>query len=334
MSIIPGGFINSRTAPRAIIAESGGGENPTATPDFSLLLNAEVNMTGNLTVTGTIGLGNEVGQRYYTTNGYTLTVLGTTGFRERGGVAAVEYVNRGSAETPDIQIVDLYALDAVTIQGGGSEAASPTINFLNNDVATITLAANLTVTSVINLATGRVGKRRFNLNGFSLVILGVTIGERSGIASVNFINWGTTGSPDIEIVDNYGANPTGEVSKSFTWTSSQILSGFTTPQEILPAPGSNKAYRITHYDVMIKTYGGTPYATQTNMTMGYNTSTNFTGSINVLGSTDVFHRNYIPTNTSLVIANQAIKVFCPTSNPTAGNSDIDIILWYILIDMP
>lgn len=331
--LIQGGGVIRRTAPRSIISETGGAQSPLVSPDFSSQLNITVALSANLVVTGTTGLGNETGYIYYTVNGHSLTVLGKTGFILRSGVAGVSITNRGSEISPDYEVTDLYAIDSLGITGGGSESPSTTLD-CSVDVATITLSANLTITSVINISTGAAVKRKFILNGFILVILGITItANADDEASVSFQNWGTYASPDIEVIDNYGGSGTGELMKSFQWTSAQILQAFTTPTEILPVPPSGKAYRVTHYDFMLKSYGGVAYTTNLGFWIGESSGSNFSGTIsNMLGSAAGVHRAYYPTS-GYVITNTAIKVGVNVGNPVAGNSDFYIYIWYILVDL-
>lgn len=110
--------------------------------------------------------------------------------------------------------------------------------------------------------------------------------------------------------------------------SAEVLTLFTTPKPFgITVP---TGYYVQPLSAQLKaTYGGTPYATNIALEVGFNgVKTIFNGALNF--NTNVFQNlEFEPSGT--VIDNADVEVSVNVGNPTAGNSNITVYLTYILI---
>lgn len=124
-----------------------------------------------------------------------------------------------------------------------------------------------------------------------------------------------------------------------TIPTADVLTLNATPITIVAAPGVGKYIEIVSGSAIIETYGGSPYATNTNLALLVDTATFRAGiSSNILTST-VARTVYITKDTggsstdTQLIVNKALKVTVLTGNPTnAGTgSDIKIKVLYRIV---
>ena len=128
---------------------------------------------------------------------------------------------------------------------------------------------------------------------------------------------------------------------SITLTSAQILAIGTTPITIITAPGANKSiwvknafcrinYNTTTYsasDLILRTNGSTAgnYVAIENLIVS-STTTRFSKFLIQEDALSLANDNYILDNAALVVTNTT------GSNPTTGNSTIDILVEYQVLD--
>lgn len=125
-----------------------------------------------------------------------------------------------------------------------------------------------------------------------------------------------------------------------TITSAQVLQLNSTPIEIVPAPGAGKAIDIISATAKL-TYNSIPYATNT-VLMVLNTSStqqqlSLAGASPFLASSSSKIGKFFGTNfgntLNQIVENEAIVVSVATGNPTAGDSDIVVYVYYHILDL-
>lgn len=123
-----------------------------------------------------------------------------------------------------------------------------------------------------------------------------------------------------------------------TLTSAEILSLHTTPIEIIPAQGAGTFISVL-YVLYSMTYNTTPYATDTTLRIVYNDNPIYTtiASNGILAySQNQLTRLYagnINTGGAISIINSAVMAYAPISNPTAGDSDVTVNVFYSVITL-
>jgi hypothetical protein len=125
---------------------------------------------------------------------------------------------------------------------------------------------------------------------------------------------------------------------SITLTSAQILALNTTPITIVAAPGANKAIIVKNAWARIN-YNTTTYTT-VDLLLWVAGADNFQAANygEIVASTvtriqgfSVTPNNYSLTNDKIIVENAALQVRA-TANPTTGNSTIDILVEYQVLD--
>jgi hypothetical protein len=121
-------------------------------------------------------------------------------------------------------------------------------------------------------------------------------------------------------------------SKTVKLTTAQVLTLNTTPVPFgITVPVGYYAQLLSAQ--MKATYGGTPYATNVTLEIGF-PSVKAIFSDNVLGfNSNVFFNMDFESSGQQVSATDVV-VSVNAGNPTAGNSDITVIITYILIPTP
>jgi len=131
---------------------------------------------------------------------------------------------------------------------------------------------------------------------------------------------------------------TPELSASVSIPTADVLTLFATPVEIVANPGVNFAIVLSRWTAKM-IFATTAYATNTTLRVG-----NF-GAGSVQGSnatflaaappagTDIHHLCDLVTNATgtQIVQNQPLNVSVATGDPTAGDSDITITVWYRII---
>jgi hypothetical protein len=127
-------------------------------------------------------------------------------------------------------------------------------------------------------------------------------------------------------------------SASLSITTAQVLQLNSTPLEIVAAPGAGKYIEVVSASALIETYGGTPYATNTDLQLINPTAGEYQALIqDILKSTTprirFFSQSGATGSTTLtsIIPNTALQVNVASGNPTAGNSDIKIKVLYRIV---
>lgn len=115
-----------------------------------------------------------------------------------------------------------------------------------------------------------------------------------------------------------------------TIPTASVLTANATPVELIAAPGAGKAIVLME-TVMSIDFNSAAYATNTNVLIRRNTSTIFTVGGFLNASADAV--NYQPGVAGAAALNQNINFQVDAGNPTAGNSDVKIKVWYRIIDV-
>ena len=124
--------------------------------------------------------------------------------------------------------------------------------------------------------------------------------------------------------------------KRLVLTSAQILASFATPIEIVETPGVGKI--LTPILLIAKTnYGTITYATNTTMTLRWNSVTATLDNISLARTEDYIEieNEYGGGLASAEgnVANQNLTLKTATGNPTAGDGTMTIYLWYIILTL-
>lgn len=114
-----------------------------------------------------------------------------------------------------------------------------------------------------------------------------------------------------------------------TVTSAQILALATTPVPILQAPGANRAI-IVHRDVYSIDFNTTPYATNQSVHLSMSGSP-VTVDSSILGATtDTVSSQVASIDNFMINAGLDLQAFNPGPNPTAGDSDLKVTVYYTI----
>lgn len=157
------------------------------------------------------------------------------------------------------------------------------------------------------------------------------------------ITSGTPGAGKVLTSDGSGgatwqASGTGAVqSVTRTLTSAEILAIHTTPIVIIPAQGAGTTI-VFIQGTYSMSYNTTPYATDITLRIfnGVNVAGQDGGA---LAATDDYlsvrgmMQNFSTTGGVSLYENVDITVSTPTSNPTAGDSDVTITLFYSVVNL-
>lgn len=120
---------------------------------------------------------------------------------------------------------------------------------------------------------------------------------------------------------------------------SEVLTLNGTPKTLIAAPGVGKVIEIIHVSVKID-YGTTPYATNTSLRVrhvGAGFAIRFQNDILLSTASRTLRMDGIvstgsgTTNTQ-ILENAALQAFVDVGNPTAGDSDIYVNIWYTITD--
>lgn len=123
---------------------------------------------------------------------------------------------------------------------------------------------------------------------------------------------------------------TGSYYQAGTILSASILTGFSAPVELIPAPGANRM--ILPISIILKLdYQSIAYATNTTVALQSNGFNFGTIASFLAGVADTFGIIPIAANTTTNLENQALKFAVTGGNPTAGNSTIIYNLIYRVV---
>lgn len=127
-----------------------------------------------------------------------------------------------------------------------------------------------------------------------------------------------------------------------TLTAAEVLTLFTAPVTIIPAPGIGQMI-VLDLATFSLTYGGVAYATNTNLGLNYGAGTFATAAAatgTLLTATvdsvvmDSWSVNWeqVPS-AQAIFANRAIVAQVAVGNPTAGNSPVHIEVFYYVVPL-
>lgn len=132
-------------------------------------------------------------------------------------------------------------------------------------------------------------------------------------------------------------NPNGEVLMAqVTVSSAQILSSNTTPVQIVAAPGAGKIINLIRATTKL-VYNSVAYATNVTsfLVLGTSASDFVTSGINMIGGSTtkwvMFDASSTLTFTSS-LENNALNFMTNVGDPTAGNSDMIVTVYYTIVD--
>jgi hypothetical protein len=117
---------------------------------------------------------------------------------------------------------------------------------------------------------------------------------------------------------------------AITVTSAQTLTSFSSPVNLLPAPGANKYYDFKAY--FEYTYGTTPYVSGLLFVVD-NTGNTITNGVNITPTQNVIlvsNMDSVANNFSTVNSNLQLKP--ASTNPTSGNGSLKIKIWYNIVN--
>lgn len=121
-----------------------------------------------------------------------------------------------------------------------------------------------------------------------------------------------------------------------TMSSAQILSAFTTPIELVPAPGAGLTILVLSVYAKMD-YNSVAYATNTQYVIGYSSGGHsITGNLDG-GFLSASGDRYLYTNckegivSSNIVENRGVVFRVNTGNPTAGNSPVYISVVYVIV---
>lgn len=238
----------------------------------------------------------------------------------------------------------VVTMDAATaansITGGETQAPSASLNLDGVVMLTITLTANLVVTSITNVAAGGMIVRYIH-GAYTLTVMGIDdFISSNGSYYVAILNTGTLLSPNTKVVDWYSLTPT-EIAALIaanggglletaprTVTSTEILALYATSIVLKTAPGAD----LIDWPVRAKGYfshNGTDYTTNT--TVNLLSGSTVIGTADILGATTDEPIEFVMSGVPEV--NAALSIQTNTGEALAGDGEFGIITYYEQIDL-
>lgn len=132
-------------------------------------------------------------------------------------------------------------------------------------------------------------------------------------------------------------NPDGVVlTAQVTITSAQILSSNTTPVQIVAAPGAGKIINLIRATTKL-VYNSVAYATNVTsfLVLGTSASNFVTSGINMIGGTATKWSMFDASSTlsfTTNLENEELNFMTNVGDPTAGNSDMIVTVYYTIVD--
>ena len=114
-----------------------------------------------------------------------------------------------------------------------------------------------------------------------------------------------------------------------TVSSAQTLTLFSSPVEILPAPGANKYYDFKVY--FEYTYNSSPYTSNT-IFLADNTNKRVTKEFYIEGSDNVILVSSMDAQSNLSTVNSNLSLETTVSDPTVGDGSLKIKIYYNIVD--
>jgi hypothetical protein len=114
-----------------------------------------------------------------------------------------------------------------------------------------------------------------------------------------------------------------------TITSGETLTLFSSPVEILPAPGANKYYDFKVY--FEYTYNSSPYTSNT-LHLVDNTNKRVSKEFYIEGSDNVILVSNMDTQSNLTTVNSNLLLGTTLSDPTGGDGSLKVKIYYNILD--
>jgi hypothetical protein len=114
-----------------------------------------------------------------------------------------------------------------------------------------------------------------------------------------------------------------------TITSSETLTLFSSPVEILPAPGANKYYDFKVY--FEYTYNSSPYTSNT-LHLVDNTNKRVSKEFYIEGSDNVILVSNMDAQSNLATVNSNLLLGTTLSDPTGGDGSLKVKIYYNIVD--
>lgn len=122
--------------------------------------------------------------------------------------------------------------------------------------------------------------------------------------------------------------------KLVTVSTAEILALFTTPKELVPAPGAGKVLEFCGA-VLFLDFNTVAYATAGILTVKCHTTavSDAVAAAALCNQADDCYEQMFPlTVETELVSNKPLNLYCDTANPTAGNSPIYVSISYIVHD--
>lgn len=171
----------------------------------------------------------------------------------------------------------------------------------------------------------------------------VTVSVLTSTTSVIYYDNEGSQAERIESSDTYASvtstiqSTSGVQRATVTIPTAEVLTLNATPVELVPAPGAGKSI-LVHDASLVIDFNSAAYATQTTVNIGVNgadaAQAVFTNGLNATADKSVKAAITSSTGASdeQLPANAALEASVPTANPTAGDSDITIEVFYSIVD--
>ena len=138
-------------------------------------------------------------------------------------------------------------------------------------------------------------------------------------------------------VDNYASRTT-----KISLSSAEILALFTTPKQLVAAPGAGKMVNL-HNIKFVYTFVSAAYATNTTLQVlyGSTSASSIVSQSNIISGTNSLTAFIGATNAAVTICNTPVSSFTNTAlnltvvtgNPTGGDSTMDVYVTYSIINL-
>jgi len=318
----------------------------------SILLKGSVNaQSDSSSLNSLISSANSTGLKgsikYFSHTGRTVSLI----FNPNTSGASQIYIGKIPGQDKSLELSyfgENYIRNSVPVNGNDFYQNKGVISIGNNNDG-----------MVINISpTGNTGNLWFEQNGNSIIYikggpspsdgsLGIMLnpdGTEEPTSNLQIGGTGTTGT--FKLIDGNqqdGYVLTSDASGNASWqqqtgyqyysavtvSSAQTLTLFSSPVEILPAPGANKYYDFKVY--FEYTYNSSPYTSNT-IYLVDNTSKRVTKEFYIEGSDNAILVSNMDTQQNLSTVNSNLSLTTTVSDPTVGDGSLKIKIYYNIVN--